>query len=564
MRSIAMSVLSAMILATAGAVHAGTVSCTTTYDLPADIPVPTSGATSSTFQQFGWQGFLGLNAPSVGGQISTTGDNVPQWAAWSSTVDLLLCQTSPTPDGCTCPSGGCTESGTHYYPTSCQAIPDYENYRVLGQVNKVDDSFEEAATGGLAGEPVIDRFGDFLRYEILLSPATYDDIIEQQLYSESVLTSLSQSVNLSCGTSTYTGGDPANANMGALVTKLAWMDVTDALQSGGISASEFHLEQLLVYNPYYRNSTGEASCALRTMALVGMHIAHKTVNQPTWIWSTFEHNLNAPDCTGPIPAPNTQQANTSCPESVSINYNFYGEACNGQVQSCASCNATPATNGTCSNPTTTVGAGYCLDEPPAATGGISQLCRQVPISSYPDAAVWNTACQQALGTSVWSNYSLISSQWGTSAFVAGCNNVAAQISGSTFSGPVNDTVILPLVASGSAMKSLLANTSMESYDRSNCIGCHSKAHISNTGGTALSTDLMYFLQLQVSAPAASREAFAGDLQGSGGGGGDDDDSCAITRQPNRRGAWALLFGVVVILGMKWGSWRIRNPRSEQR
>jgi hypothetical protein len=188
------------------------------------------------------------------------------------------------------------------------------------------------------------------------------------------------------------------------------------------------------------------------------------------------------------------------------------------------------------------------------------LCRQVPISSYPDAAVWNTACQQALGTSVWSNYSLISSQWGTSAFAAGCNNVAAQISGAGFTGPVNDTVILPLVASGSAMKSLLANTSMESYDRSNCIGCHAKAHISNDNGTALSTDLMYFLQLQVSAPAATREAFVGDIQRSGGG-GDDDDSCAIAPPQNRRGAWVLLFGVAVILGMKRSPWRIGKARS---
>jgi hypothetical protein len=288
------------------------------------------------------------------------------------------------------------------------------------------------------------------------------------------------------------------------------------------------------------------------MALVGMHIAHKTVNQPNWIWSTFEQNLNAPDCTDPIPAPNTQQANTSCPETVSVNYNFYGELCNGSVQACASCNAQPATNGTCSNPTTTVGSGYCLDEPPAANGGISQLCRQVPISSYPEAEEWNTACQSAIGTaSVWGNYSLISSQWGTSAIAAGCSNVATQIAGSTFKGPVNDSLILPKVAAGSATKPLLANTSMESYDRSNCIGCHAKANFTNDSGTALSTDLMYFLQLQVSAPAVTREAFKDDLQtgGDGGSGDDDDNGCQLVAQPRSGASW-LLIGVVAILAVR--------------
>jgi len=538
----------ALLLLAAAPLRAGTVSCTLQYALPADIPVPTSQADDSTFQGFGWQTFLGLNAPSVGGQISTTGDNVPQWAPWSSTVDLLLCQGTPTPPGCVCGSGGCSQAGTRYYPRVCQAVPDYQNYRIINQVGKVDDSFEEADTGGLSGDPVIDRFGNFLRYEILLSPATYDEIIAQQLYDERHLMALTDNVNFACGMSRYTGGDPANPDMGALVVKVAWMDVTEALQNGELDASMYHLEQLLVYDPGYRNSTGKASCALRTLATVGLHFAHKTVNQPNWIWSTFEHSLNAPDCTGPMPAAGSPQANTSCPASVASNYNFYGELCNGTVQTCAACNAPPAENGTCTNPSTTVGAGYCLDEPPATIEGISTLCRQVPIASYPEAAAWNSACQAAIGpASVWSNYSLISSQWGTSQIPAGCSNVAALISGNAFSGGVNDSLILPKVLAGTQMKSLLANTSMESYDRSNCIGCHSKAHITNSAGNPLSTDFMYFLQLQVSAPAVTRPAFASGGQPTPRGGG-DDDGCQVAGSRNDPAWWPLLAGAMAMLG----------------
>jgi hypothetical protein len=561
--------LLSMLLLTPSARAQSPVSCSVQYSLPADIPVSTMDADDDTFQQFGWQTFLGLNAPSVGGQISTTGDNVPQWAAWSATVDLLLCQGTPTPAGCICASGGCTQSGTHYYPTECQAVPNYQNYRVLDQVSKVDDSFEEAATNGLSGDPVIDRFGHFLRYEILISPAMYSEVIQQQLYDPAHLMSLTSNVNLGCGSSSYTGGDPANAQMGTLVVKAAWMDVTDELQSGAIDPSMYHLDQLLVYTPYYRNSSGVSTCELRTMAVVGLHFAHKTVNQPTWIWSTFEHTLNAPDCTGPMPAPNTKQANTSCPTTVSTNYNFNGENCNGSVQACAACNAPPTANGNCDNPNTTVGNGFCLDEPPAANGGISKLCRQVPIADYPEAAVWNSACQTALGpSSVWSNYSLISSQWGTSGIPAGCSNVAAMISGSQFQGGVTDSLIDPKITTAdSQMKSLLANTSMESYDRSNCIGCHSKANFNNSAGTPLSTDFMYWLELQVLAPAATRPKYLPAAvspspapsptptptsgAGSTGGGG---SGCQVGATAHADGGWMLLAMVAVLALRRRRGW----------
>jgi hypothetical protein len=518
--------------------------------------VPTSQADDDTFQGFGWQSFLALNAPSVGGQISTTGDNAPQWALWSSTVDLLLCQGSPMPSGCVCPQSDCTQSGTHYYPALCQAVPDYQSYRIINQVSKVDDSFEEATTGGLSGDPVIDRFGGFLRYEILLSPATYEVVIQEQLYDASHLQSLTSNVNLACGVGSYTGGDPANADMGALVIKVAWMDVTEGLASGQIDASMYHIEQLLVYNPAYRNSTGVATCELRTMAMVGLHLAHKTFNQPNWIWSTFEHNLNAPDCTGPLPGPGTQQQNTSCPQTVASDYNFYGETCNDMVQSCAACNTAPAPNGKCANPDTTTGAGFCLDEPPAAMEGLSTLCRQVPIASYPEAAAWNSACQDAIGpSSVWGNYSLVSSQWGTSGIPAGCSNVAGMIA---TSGGVDDALILPKVATGTQMKSLLANTSMESYDRSNCIGCHAKASITNTGGTHLSTDFMYFLELQVLAPAATRPAFAQAAAPSGGDGG-----CRLGARTHGGGGLPWLAAALLALaaGRRRRASRAREARS---
>lgn len=40
-----------------------------------------------------------------------------------------------------------------------------------------------------------------------------------------------------------------------------------------------------------------------TLGLVGLHILSKTDKQPDWVWATFEHNKNAPDCDTDKPAP---------------------------------------------------------------------------------------------------------------------------------------------------------------------------------------------------------------------------------------------------------------------
>jgi hypothetical protein len=54
------------------------------------------------------------------------------------------------------------------------------------------------------------------------------------------------------------------------------------------------------------------------------------------------------------------------------------------------------------------------------------------------------------------------------------------------------------MSDGSSLAPYLANTTMESYERSVCMGCHQGAAV--PAGNKVSTDLMYFLQLEV--PAA--------------------------------------------------------------
>ena len=530
-------------------------SCSLAYNLPGDLTadIP-SNATDTDFMVFSWQHFLALNAPSVGGQINANGDNTTQWSAWSSTADLLN-QTNPG------------SSGSRYYPPACQTVPDFQNYRAIQQVGKVDDSFLEAQVGGLSENPVLDGAGNFLRYEILLSPAMYDDVISQGLNEPAVLANLSGNVNFICGDVAYTGGDPANAQMGAIIIKNAWRDAT------GFSAqelAEYHSEQLLVYSPGYRNSSGQDTCELKTMALVAMHLAHKTVKQPNWVWATYEHLRNAPDCTTAPAAPMPQAVGTNknCPQ-VDPNeniYTFYPAMCSAQGdQSCAACNTPPAKNGIgeCTNPFVDPEAenGWCLDLPPNPAAGTSRLCRQVPVAHgycsndftivcasvedcgdpsatcndfYPAVKEQNTACWDAIiaagggqTDSAWLNYQLIGAHWVALNYTT-CQNNATVVSAGP-DGPVDFKDVRELVTLAvddqqvaSVTRPVLGNTALESYDRPNCLGCHAKSYLSgicsnNAGkscasdsdcgsGTCMqnNTDFMYFLKLEVAQPPALR------------------------------------------------------------
>lgn len=471
--------------------------CNLTYNLPADMS-PSSECTNSSdtdqcnFDNYSWQTFLALNAPGVGSQVSISGDNSTQWAGWSSTADLLDQGSNPGP------------SGSRFYPTECQSIPNYQNYRVIDQVGKVDDSFLEAQTQGLSANPVVASNGTFLRYEILLSPATYDWVVSQGLNTVTTLKAWAEAgivVNFICGDGSYTGGDPANPEMGAIVLKNAWMEMSD------FNPGDYHTEELLVFTPAFRNSTGQATCELKTMALVGMHIAHKTLNQPNWIWSTFEHVNNAPDCTA-LPDDGNEAGDdgpsVACPDSAGQNWNFFGTIC-GSGSACQTCNAAPASNapaGQCVNPSNPDATAWCLDQPPNPEQGLSRLCRQFPVSSiYPTAGDWNTACDVALSGGVWSNYQLISSQWISQDAYTTCTNNQASI---TAADPLPKT---PVKGKNGDERPFLGNTSMESYERSNCTGCHVKGlntpFVVDGENLKIVNDFMYWLVLEV--PAANNQ-----------------------------------------------------------
>jgi hypothetical protein len=491
---------------------AAAVSCSVAYNLPGDVPV---NASQATLDAYSWQLFLSLNAPSVGGTVSTAGDNSTLWGGavsapitsgnpgWSSTDDLLLAVTNmSTPS-----------FGSHFYPAECQAIPNYQNYRVVDELQKVNDDFFEATVKGLSADPVVATNGTFLRYEILLSPNTYNQISANKWYLASVLAGLKNPVDFQCGVQSAGGptANPADPGIGPIVIKNAWMD------AASLDPARHHTENLLVFTNGSENSTGQNSCVLKTMALVGMHIAHKTTNQSGWTWSTFEHAANAPDCTTtPAPPPQSPAdgGNKSCPTSATGGpYNLFPQLPAGtQYQSC---NVTPAGNQAAGS-TPPCDGGFCADQPPNPVSGYSSLCRQVPLPVYQTAYAQTQACNGATGaSSVWSNYSLISTQWFT-AFGAAptCQNASAAVNPQQNRAGYAPQVTM---ADGKTAFPYLANTSMESYERSVCMGCHQQALTAVAkGGTGVSTDFMYFLQLEVPcAPVNDKDQLCPGAQATG-------------------------------------------------
>ena len=492
------------------------------YHLPADIAGPLAQATDSDFSRDAWHTFLALAAPTVGASVSLEGDNPTQWSRWSSTVDMITCNLDDA--GCVCEDGDCSNPGARQYPPACRLVPGHESLRVLASIDKFDDAIFQAKQKGLSDSPLIDVQGNFVRYEILINPPAYRYLVEGGNYDWPLLRGLPESDALvfPCGSESYRGGDPADDGAGSFVLKLAWME-------DGLPGEVYHKEDLLVYTPANRTENGRLpTCERKTMALVGMHVAHKTVKQPNWTWSTWEHRLNAPDCAGLPPAGAQDPAyNTNCPAAVERDFNFASADCgDGRCQSCNLPPESNAADGQCDDAWVEEPSGWCPNQPPNPDRGYSYLCRQVPVAeNYPDADLWNQRFGAALGeNSAWSQYEMIATQWLVyDEEPERCENVQASFNKSCpgrnpdcaapkLSSRERTRPQVDIPATNAAedldvqTRPWLGNTSMESYERSNCSACHANGlNTRNRESLRVSTDFMYFVHFETCAAWCAKQ-----------------------------------------------------------
>ena len=227
------------------------------------------------------------------------------------------------------------------------------------------------------------------------------------------------------------------------MVKAAWKIISNVADR-----ARFHTNNVLVYTPATENPKVAESCVKATIGLVGLHIAHKTANESQWVWSTFEHEDNAPT-EGDVKS-----------GTLKAKYNYYNPKCK----------------------TCPVNASAPRPWNPSKTGPPTQVVRMdmLPPFATTSASAQNAVAQKLLASvsprSVWQRYILVSTQWPTNS---------------------GDCAAKPADPFGTPAPQFLANTTLETYVQgttpnvsSSCIACHGNAVMTN--GKA--SDFTFLLQ----------------------------------------------------------------------
>jgi hypothetical protein len=380
------------------------------------------------FDFYSWETFVALNWPNGGGAVigkgpRPGGDAQPVWEDvknFRQLPDVML-------------EGGATPSwGTRIVPPECRSL-DGPGKMVI---HVIEEAFDQPFRSG----PLIDQNGNYALFDILINKPMFDYIVENGLYSrrgqEQFIAGLDggsgDGVSTSPGASEGAppriinfpkGSQPPSKDvpgtMGAVMLKISWK-----VLGNGDDPTKFHTVDGLVF------TSGER-CVERKLGMIGFHVAHKTANDPQWLWTTFEHVANAPE-----------DADVAADKiKPDAHFNFYNPRC---PPGACPANALPPQP-------------WNQQVEPFPNGFRSQVTRIFQIMD--GAKILNEQFHSLDGIkgSVWENYMLVSTQWPTNA-----------------TNKIDPT--------GVPAPTYLANTTLETYSQGNtplssssCIGCHNNA-----------------------------------------------------------------------------------------
>jgi hypothetical protein len=152
-------------------------------------------------------------------------------------------------------------------------LASFSKFTDIGQAGY--GTLDPSLCGGRCG-PLLARNGTFLHYLTGYNQVVFQQIKAQQLYLRVSPVSFQSSLT---------------PGQNALIVKSAWMEMAnfDARQ-----AARYYTRQASVLDPFKR------TCSVKTVGLVGLHIAQRTLNRTQWIWTTFEQvdNIPPPDPLG--------------------------------------------------------------------------------------------------------------------------------------------------------------------------------------------------------------------------------------------------------------------------
>jgi hypothetical protein len=396
----------------------------TNPSFPSDVAG--GGNTDCQFHQFAWQAFVDLVQPADGGR---------EFETWMPEYGIFVPAGTPVTPWGQQPNAPCSSS-----PKAAAA--DAKKLFLRPRVPKgagVDGGSDQQATG----DPLYDQNKNVVYYSMWVNKTEYDFIANCDFNNTTCITSAPATTAL-----------PA----GSVELKAAWRIFTNKVPN----------------DMYVIKGVVGDSCQPVVLGLVGFHLVVNTPTHPEFIWATFEHNANAPDCTNPQKAPssgwsfnNPSCSTTDCPPNKN------------KVNPTQVCRVAPQGGGSSDN----TSAMIALNASVQST--LQGLIKQSP-TKFNDMAVWL-------------NYQMTGNLW-------------------TVDGA------LPPSASNFAGSKENANTTLETFiqgNGNNCFTCHTqKQFVSSTKGP---------MGFQTGAPANFSHlwGFAQQTGGCGNGKGPLPAACPV-------------------------------------
>ena len=250
-----------------------------------------------------WQMFLAVNWPTnnqnrPAPRITDTSFGAPRWTLWHNSSSIFQVN-GATPQACGQPAaaGFLAASRDLSNPVS-KGLPAFRllaneaanprTTRFLGVISAVGE-LNAANVGGDIQQafsgPLIDQYGNFVFYEILIDPNEKDYLCDHKLYNINGQVDFSKAG----GKVDMPTGHPSQDASGSFELKLAWrvMKPCDPRKPKDPcdDMSRFFVEDAYIMD---QGPDGQPVQRKVKVGLVGMHIAHKSETSPQWIWATFE------------------------------------------------------------------------------------------------------------------------------------------------------------------------------------------------------------------------------------------------------------------------------------
>jgi len=256
-------------------------------------------------------------------------------------------------------------------------------------------------------QPLFSQSTELVQYDISVNKPMYNYISKNLLYQAKCFNAGGGKVLMPPTTDPSTGAS-------SIVLKTSWLPMSSC------DPEQYHCTTTLLEG------------RKQTVGLVGIHIVQKLAKHQEWIWSSFEHVNNAPDC-----------AKVTSPPPGYRHWAFFGQGSSIAGEACVNCNDFNRTP-----------PNVCREQPL-----LSLKCKasgQLKAGEDPDSN--NVVCLNesvpALlpPSSVWKNYMLVGTLWFKPGMTTPNPTVPTQIE----VGNLN-----------------LSNTTMETFKQGlNCFSCH--------------------------------------------------------------------------------------------